>query len=63
MDWVWLLDLDKRCLNMLNLIGLGITTFGVMNILKGWRRKTLSIVVLLFFILAFFQLILLVTGK
>ena len=58
-NWVkWLLGTDSNMMNSLNLMGLAITTYGVMYVLpQNSLKQALGIVALGFIILGFFQLI------
>ena len=58
-NWIkWLFETDANMMNSLNLIGLAITTYGVMYVLpQGNLKQGLGIAALGFIILGFFQLI------
>ena len=58
-NWIkWLFDTDSNMMNSLNLMGLAITTYGVMYVLpQNNLKQALEIVALGFIVLGFFQLI------
>ena len=59
----WLLDTDSNMMNSLNLMGLAITTYGVMYVLpQNNLKKALGIVAFGFIVLGFFQLIISITN-
>lgn len=54
----WLFDTDSNMMNSLNLVGLAITTYGVMYVLpQNNLKQVLGITALGFILLGFFQLI------
>ena len=58
-NWIrWLFETDSNLMNSLNLMGLAITTYGVMYVLpQNSLKNVLGIAAIGFIVLGFFQII------